>query len=81
MGTRFIADQLSSVRLVKLLNSLKNKSDEDIVFAIGPEGGFDDREIRLAKEHNFKSVSFGENRLRSETAAISAASYINLIRN
>jgi 16S rRNA (uracil1498-N3)-methyltransferase len=64
-----------------ILITLKHKSDENIIFIIGPEGGFDDQEIRLAKDSNYLPVSFGAKRLRSETAAISAASYINLVRN
>ena len=37
---------------------------------IGPEGGFSDDEIQEAKNNKITEVSFGENRLRSETAAI-----------
>ena len=40
-------------------------------FLIGPEGGFDDREIRYLSEQAFiKSVSLGAAILRAETAAI-----------
>jgi 16S rRNA (uracil1498-N3)-methyltransferase len=78
---KFLADQQSSDPMLAILNRLKRKSDEDIIFIIGPEGGFEEQEISLAKDHSFLPVSFGEKRLRSETAAISAASYINLIRN
>jgi len=35
---------------------------------IGPEGGFTDNEINLALDFNFKAVSLGDNRLRTETA-------------
>jgi 16S rRNA (uracil1498-N3)-methyltransferase len=78
---KFLADQVSADRLADHLSKLNNKTDEDIIFIIGPEGGFDDEEIRQATASNFIPVSFGDKRLRSETAAISAASYINLIRN
>jgi 16S rRNA (uracil1498-N3)-methyltransferase len=78
---KFLADQTALKPLMDFLDSLKKKPDEDIVFIIGPEGGLDEKEIRLAYNHNFLPVSFGKNRLRTETAAISAASYINLIRN
>jgi 16S rRNA (uracil1498-N3)-methyltransferase len=78
---KFFADQNSPDPLVELLYSLRNKINGDIIFIIGPEGGFDDQEKRLAENHEFMPVSFGDKRLRSETAAISAASYINLIRN
>lgn len=39
---------------------------------IGPEGGFDDREIALAREAGAVVVSLGERILRAETAAITA---------
>lgn len=37
---------------------------------IGPEGGFSPREIAWATEQNFKTVSLGEFRLRTETAGL-----------
>lgn len=43
---------------------------------IGPEGGFTDQEIELASENGFIPISLGPRRLRSETAAISAISWI-----
>ena len=43
---------------------------------IGPEGGFSDGEIKLAKKQNIKEVSLGNSRLRSETAAIFGLSVI-----
>jgi 16S rRNA (uracil1498-N3)-methyltransferase len=78
---KFLADQKSPDFVIERLYALRKKTNEDIIFIIGPEGGFDDQEKRLAENHEFIPVSFGDNRLRSETAAISAASYINLIRN
>lgn len=40
---------------------------------IGPEGDFTASEIALATQSGFIPVSLGENRLRSETAAVAAA--------
>jgi 16S rRNA (uracil1498-N3)-methyltransferase len=37
---------------------------------VGPEGGFSDREVELAKSMKTKFISLGQNRLRAETAAI-----------
>ena len=48
---------------------------------IGPEGGFSDREIDLAKEKDIKEVTLGNSRLRSETAAIYGMSIIRSIIN
>ena len=37
---------------------------------IGPEGDFTLEEIELAKEHGYKTITLGKNRLRTETAAL-----------
>ncbi len=41
--------------------------------AIGPEGGFTDAEVELAKSLGWRCTSFGERILRIETAAVVAA--------
>ena len=46
---------------------------EEIVAAVGPEGGFTDEEVELAVEAGFEPVYLGPRRLRTETAAIAAA--------
>jgi len=45
----------------------------DALILIGPEGDFTTEEIGTAVENNFKPVSLGETRLRTETAALVAA--------
>ncbi|MNI05230.1 Ribosomal RNA small subunit methyltransferase E [compost metagenome] len=40
------------------------------LFAVGPEGGFSEQEIRQAEEAGFQSVSLGKRILRTETAAM-----------
>ena len=45
---------------------------------IGPEGDFSTRERNLFMQHHIKSVSLGQQRLRVETAALSALSRIHL---
>jgi 16S rRNA (uracil1498-N3)-methyltransferase len=46
---------------------------------IGPEGDFTEEEIRLAFRARYISVSLGEHRLRSETAALAAAVLLKLM--
>jgi 16S rRNA (uracil1498-N3)-methyltransferase len=46
---------------------------------IGPEGDFTAEEIKLALEAGFMAVELGQNRLRSETAAVAAASVLKLL--
>ncbi len=48
------------------------------IILIGPEGDFTSNEIEIAQDNNYKSISLGENRLRTETAAIIATSIINI---
>ncbi|MFH0883438.1 MAG: RsmE family RNA methyltransferase [bacterium] len=45
---------------------------QNIVIAIGPEGGFADEEIETFQQHGFLRVRLGSRRLRSETAAVLA---------
>jgi 16S rRNA (uracil1498-N3)-methyltransferase len=45
---------------------------------IGPEGDFSEKEIKLALENNFKQVSLGKSRLRTETAGLYAIVALNL---
>ena len=47
---------------------------EEICMLSGPEGGFSPKELLLAEEHGFKSVSLGPRILRTETAPIVALS-------
>tara|TARA_B100001093_G_C26860559_1_gene1029993 strand:+ start:14388 stop:15101 length:714 start_codon:yes stop_codon:yes gene_type:complete len=52
--------------------------EKSIQIIIGPEGDFSTRERNLLMQHNIKSVSLGQQRLRVETAAISALSRVHL---
>ncbi len=55
------------------------KTSEYTVMFIGPEGDFSQEEINLCVEAGCKPVSLGLQRLRTETAAITAAAYFNII--
>lgn len=45
---------------------------------IGPEGDFSTEELNMALSENFVPVSLGNNRLRTETAALYAVMLMNL---
>jgi 16S rRNA (uracil1498-N3)-methyltransferase len=62
-------------RLSEMINT--NLSSQLIL--IGPEGDFSEEEIRLAIQARFIAVDLGENRLRSETAAVAAAAVLKLL--
>lgn len=51
------------------LNQIDFKNKSTLIL-IGPEGDFSKEEVELAIKNNFKAVSFGTNRLRTETAGL-----------
>jgi 16S rRNA (uracil1498-N3)-methyltransferase len=61
----------------KLSEMMEANASSQLIL-IGPEGDFTDEEIQLAIKHQFIAVELGENRLRSETAAIAAAAVLKL---
>ena len=61
------------IQLKENSNSLESQ-----VVVIGPEGDFTSEEIELAKINNYKMISLGNNRLRTETACIAAVTLMKL---
>lgn len=49
------------------------------VVLIGPEGDFSEKEIQQAVDAGFQMVTLGPNRLRTETAALTACQLLNFI--
>jgi len=73
-GTKYIAHCEDGDKL-----NLKTVSKaEKTLILIGPEGDFSQKEIDLALQNQFKAVSLGASRLRTETAGIIAAHTINI---
>ncbi len=54
-----------------------NRQNDTLVL-IGPEGDFTENEIKQAFDSGFKGVTLGENRLRTETAALYAITSFQL---
>ncbi|HBF87332.1 MAG TPA: 16S rRNA (uracil(1498)-N(3))-methyltransferase [Bacteroidales bacterium] len=57
------------------------KKGTNAFILIGPEGDFTEKEIKLAKENNFKEISLGKSRLRTETAGIVVCDIINVLNS
>lgn len=56
-----------------LSNVLMEASQGSLLLLVGPEGGFTEGEIALARDAGAKGASLGRTVLRTETAAVSAA--------
>ncbi|SLM49133.1 Ribosomal RNA small subunit methyltransferase E [Nitrospira japonica] len=51
-------------------------TDQTVLLSIGPEGGWDEDELRLMREQAYSAVSLGSRILRAETAAIATLSIV-----
>jgi 16S rRNA (uracil1498-N3)-methyltransferase len=62
-------------------STLKNlyTKEKDVLLLIGPEGDFSKDEIKLAADNEYKIISLGESRLRTETAGIVSCEIINFM--
>ena len=56
----------------------EKKKEKRTLMLIGPEGDFSPTEIEMVLQYQFKAVSLGTSRLRTETAGIIAAHTINI---
>lgn len=54
-------------------NMARGAGDRQINLFVGPEGGWEEREIFSAQRANFEAISLGRLTLRSETAAVVAS--------
>ena len=72
---QFIAHCLEEPRPTASLASSANASSSQVVL-IGPEGDFSPKEIELALKEGFLPITLGDNRLRTETAGVVAATLL-----
>lgn len=74
---KFIAhcDSQSERRLLAQLC----RPGEPAAVMIGPEGDFDPAEVRVALESGWQPVTLGDNRLRTETAAVVACDTFHIV--
>lgn len=52
------------------------KPGQDVAIFIGPEGGFEESEVRLAMESGVEPVTLGKRILRTETAGLTVLSWL-----
>lgn len=75
-GRKFIAHCYSTPKTA--LTKLYGKGENALIL-IGPEGDFSEEEVQQAIAHGFEPISLGENRLRTETACLSACQIVHII--
>jgi len=72
-GVKYIAHCYAEIDKKDLYNELTQLNcDDEVTILIGPEGDFSTEEVRLAISQGYVSVSLGQSRLRTETAALAA---------
>ena len=83
-GRKFIAHCYQEFAREDLYQILQQpevaQAEDEITVLIGPEGDFSVEEVKEAMAQGYRSVSLGKERLRTETAALSAAMMGHLSR-
>lgn len=74
---RFIA--YCDTSIPRKLLSAEYRANKDTLILIGPEGDFSTEEINMALNSGYNPISLGDNRLRTETAAIVACDTCHII--
>lgn len=77
-GRKFIAHCHDTTISKPLLKNTYNRG-ENVIILIGPEGDFSEKEVEQAILNGFETISLGESRLRTETAALVACNTIQII--
>ena len=73
---KFICSVNEKTKTIKNVLSNVNINDT-ILFVIGPEGGFSEKEEKLLVDNGFQPITLGENVLRTETSSTFVLSVIN----
>lgn len=82
-GMEKTAEVFGQISELKVENNTENKAENNterrpqIAVFIGPEGGFTEEEIKLAKECGVEPVSLGKRILRTETAGMAVLAWID----
>ena len=75
-GKKIVLEQKSEISFTSFI---QEEVKGNCYFLFGPEGGLSNREIETIE--NVKIVSLSKNRLRAETAVVTTASAISIIKN
>lgn len=78
-GQKFICHCYNEIEKTDFFSNINNSGlFEDITVLIGPEGDFSINEVHQALQQQYKSITLGNSRLRTETAGLAAVLMANL---
>jgi 16S rRNA (uracil1498-N3)-methyltransferase len=78
-GSRVMLDPTASQSLAQVLKSPAVEALRAVSVLIGPEGGFGEDEIALARDQGFQICGLGPRVLRAETAPIAALAVVQVL--
>ena len=73
-GVRLVADPGGTMSVA---SAISGHTDQRVLLAIGPEGGWNAFELALLQAHGFKPVSLGPRTLRVDTACIALLTIVH----
>lgn len=79
-GQKYIAHCNSSLGEREYLGKILEKGGK-VLILIGPEGDFSPEEITFALQNGFKPITLGDQRLRTETAAVVATVMVSTLNS
>jgi len=76
---RALADPSGAIGARAWCECLRNTAElRSVMVAVGPEGGWTDRELELARTHDWDELNLGLRILRVETAAVALAAIVTM---
>jgi len=72
VGSKYLLDPTEGITPKELICQLAAEDTEEVIIAIGPEGGFTDYERKSFKGYGFQNVFFPNTVMRTGTASIAA---------
>ena len=79
-GEKYIAHCNSTLGEREYLGKILKKGGK-VLILIGPEGDFSPEEITFALQNGFKPITLGDQRLRTETAAVAATVMVSTLNS
>ena len=73
-GVRLVADPGATKPIG---SAVREHVEERVLLAVGPEGGWNDFEIRLLEGHRFQRVGMGARTLRTDTACVALLALVH----